>query len=415
MRYVFQEPWPSKDRGNRLYVSPMDWNSVEYAALVLQAVGGEYSHYGLAYGLASLLLGYDGAFVQTEDSSAYDLNLLCFDESFVSAADVCAAKQIAGAFAADYAASHGLDACVMLLRESAAESGMARLMEALRHFYMKHGLDVQPAQLRIGQGGTAYQYRVRLSGGDVWVGQEWQDSMWQKNPLVTENFLHNSYGQVREFFCVNEVQMAAYRQLFGADKEPVTIILPNPMPGLGNSCYQAGQHQILLLSVDSLTHEYIHALALPEGKADLWETEGLARYFSYYFDWYGIAMLNEDYNGATETMQTRHVYEYRANIGRPIDMAVDFGEIESIIAYTRGYESPNVNYASGAAFVHYLVERYGEATVVRYVLEDVPFDVPLSELVTDWKQWLAENYAGYTLYEKPQTAAPKLPPGKSGK
>lgn len=78
--------------GHRLYLAPMDWNSADFAALVLQAAAGEYSHYGLAYGLANMLLGHDGAFVCPEQSAVFDLNLLCFDPAFVAQADADAAR-----------------------------------------------------------------------------------------------------------------------------------------------------------------------------------------------------------------------------------------------------------------------------------------------------------------------------------
>lgn len=403
--------------GNRLFTSPMDWGSMEYAALVLQAAAGEYSHYGLAYGLAGYLRGETGAYTQPENTAVCDLSLLCFDETFALMADVSVVKALACAFATQYIAENGEATYVKLLCASDTEQGMDAVAETLRLYYAQNGLNVQPAALRFSHGGSTYQYRVRNAYAEIWVSREWQDQNWQLNPLVSENFLQDSYEDVRDFFLTIEKQMACYQQLFALDEydDSLTVILPNHLQGVTNSCYQGGAHRILLLNVDSLMHEYIHALTKPNNSAELWETEGLARYFSYYYDAYGIPMLNQDYNNTPDTAQALYVREYLERIGRPIDMAVDYGEIESIIAYTRNYQSPNENYASGAAFVHYLVQRYGETVVIRYVMADDAFDESLPELVEDWKRWLWEHYAGYTLYTKPQTGAPKLPPGKSGK
>lgn len=401
--------------GHRLYVNPMDWDSVEYAALLFQTAAGEYSHYGLAYGYASVLLGQGGAFVLPEDTVACDLNLLCFDEMFVSSADVQAAKQLSCAFAAEFIAAEGEDAYLRLLGESATAQGMNSVSAALCVYYARHGLDVQPASLRISYGGSAYQYRVRSEQAEFWIGREWRDANHALNPLVSENFLHDCYGEVRQFFQVNEKQMKQYCQLFCIEETDTSlqVLLPNPLRGLSNSCYQSSEHRILLLNVDSLMHEYIHALTRLVGTDSLWKTEGFARYFSYYYDMYGIAMLNEDYNHPADTAQARYVHEYLAQVGRPIDMAEDFGEIESIIAYTRDYQSPNVSYASGSAFMHYLVKRYGANSVIRHVMEDVPFDASLTRLTEDWKQWLQECYSGYTKYSQKPVVA--LPPGKSDK
>lgn len=402
--------------GHRLYVTPMDWDSADYGALVLQAAAGEYSHYGLAYGLAAALMGDVGAFVCPAQEGVYDLNLLCFDSAFVSQADASAARQLSAAFASAYLDANGLDACWTLLCQSSTAEGMANLAEALRPFYADNGQDVQPGTLRISQGGAAYQYRVLTDDTEFWVGREWQDINCALNPLVTEAFLHGDYASTAAFFRINEAQMTAYRQLFSCEDAPcMTVLLPGPLKGLNASCYQSGEHRILLLNADSLSHEYIHALAQPSAAQELWETEGFARYFSYYYDHYGIAMLNADYAAAADTETLHYIHEFRAQIGREIDMAVDFGEIESVIAYTRGYASPNVSYASGSAFVHYLVQRYGEEAVIRHVLDGAPFDAPQTELVADWKAWLKDSYGGYTKVEQTTTTkkAPKLPAGKS--
>lgn len=401
---------------HRLYTAPMDWDSADYGTLVLQAAAGEYSHYGLAYGLSAVLMGESGAFVRPAQEGVFDLNLLCFDPAFVSSEDAAAARQLSAAFASAHLDANGSKACWALLCQSATAEGMANLAEALRLFYADNGQDVQPGTLRIGQGGSAYPYRVRTDGAEFWVGRAWQDINCALNPLVTENFLHGDYASTAAFFRINEAQMAAYRQLFACEDAPsVTVLLPNPLNGLNASCYQPGEHRILLLNVDSLSHEYIHALAQPSATQDMWETEGFARYFSYYYDQYGIAMLNADYAAAADTEKLHYIHEFRAQVGREIDMAADFGAIESIIAYTRGYASPNVSYASGSAFVHYLVQRYGEEAVIRHVLDGAAFDAPQAELVADWKAWLKDHYGSYTQITQNTTTkkAPNLPAGKS--
>lgn len=129
----------------------------------------------------------------------------------------------------------------------------------------------------------------------------------------------------------------------------------------------------------------------------LWEREGFARYFSYYYDDYGIAFLNEDYSNLSDAADVQYVREYQEAIGRPIDMATDFGDLECFRAYALDYRSPDADYASGSACVHYLVKRFGEKAVIRHVcgLEELSQD--MSVLTADWLDWLEETYQGYTV------------------
>lgn len=130
---------------HRLILSPIDWDSANYGTLVLQAAAGEYSHYGLAYGLAAVFAGDAGAFVSPSQADVFDLNLLCFDPAFVSEEDAAAARQLSAAFAASYREANGLEACWVLLGDSATAEGMDRLAEALRLFCADNGQPFSPA------------------------------------------------------------------------------------------------------------------------------------------------------------------------------------------------------------------------------------------------------------------------------
>lgn len=402
--------------GIRLWVAPMDFGSPEYAALVLQTCAGRYSHYGLAYGYACLLLGEAPEVTLPRQMEVCDLNLLCFDEGFVMAEDACAARSLACAFAADFARKHGELACASLLFRSAEELGAAEVARELGDFLRTLGLSWEPAPLRVAHGGRSYCYSVHLADGEMYVHRDWQDRFWQLNPLVTEHFLREDYAAVRAFVLTNERQMALYRVLMGTEADDgLKIILPGAQPGVSTSCYQPGEVRILLLNVDSLMHEYIHALLKPREGQPLWETEGAARYFSYYYDMYGIALLNEDYNHPADTAQAQYVREYLAEVGRPIDMAADFGEIESVIAWTRSFHSPDASYAAGSAFVHYLVQRCGAEAVIRHVRGLKMLPETRTELVRQWLDWLEAGYGSYTKYNaaRPVATPAALPPGKN--
>lgn len=385
--------------GNRLYLSPMDWQSVDFAALVLQAAAGEFSHYGLAYGLAGWVRGQSGEFAAMQEPAAYDLNLLCFDPVFVPKEDAWNARALSVDFAAEYIAAHGSEACLSLLLESDTADGMRAAAEALQQYYAAHGVDVEVSALRFAQGGKAYQYQAKVEGAAFYVGREWQDANHALNPLVSENFLREDYASVRTFFCINELQMAQYRQLFAATgpREEVSVLLLNPQRKINTSYYNSTEHTILMLNVDSMMHEYIHALMQPRPTQTLWETEGIARYFSFYYDHYGLAFLNEDYNDPPDLEYVQFVRAYREKVGRPIDMAVDFGELESVGAYSRRDQSPNESYASGSAFVHYLVQRFGAEAVIRHVCGQEALPQKISVLTAEWLAWLNDTYQGFAV------------------
>ncbi len=87
---------------------------------MLLAGYGEWGNYGLAYGYADYLCqkaGLDngeknpavqdtGSLLTVSAPELYDLNLLCFDEKFVTSEDVEASKNNARLLVADYLSSH---------------------------------------------------------------------------------------------------------------------------------------------------------------------------------------------------------------------------------------------------------------------------------------------------------------------
>ena len=147
-------------------------------------------------------------------------------------------------------------------------------------------------------------------------------------------------------------------------------------------------------------HEYIHALTMPKTSMASWQVEGFARYFSYYYDFYGISFLNQDYNNTPNTPATKWIYEYLATINRPIDMARDYRELENIAVYSRSYADPNANYLAGSSFVQYLVNQYGEDAVINNIYGNgAPLPKSYDELIKDWNEFIERNYSSYSKYQ----------------
>lgn len=242
--------------GNTLYTYQDSYQNVDYVTNVILAACGECTHYGLAYGYAAILCERSGWELSDPANSStpevpevYDLNLLCFDQNFVSEGDVSVARQTARQFAAYLMETYDEEMIRHLLIASQTDTGMEQLCEKLREYYCAQGLDYSPSLLRFGYGGISYSYILKSGLGTFYMGTDWTDAHSGLNPLVTENFLHSGYPETKAFFERNLDQMRSYQELFDLDSydNDLTVIFPNSRKGFQSSCYQSGAHQILVL------------------------------------------------------------------------------------------------------------------------------------------------------------------------
>lgn len=392
--------------GNRLYTPMQPWNSVEYVTGVLLAGYGEWGNYGLAYGYANYLCKEAGmdyreadGFQQMSSVELYDLNLLCFDENFVSLEDVEAAKNNACFFVKEYLSTHAEEDLLKLLSDSGIAEGVGSANEALEAFYKDNGVVCNLTKIRYQYGGVSLDYASACEYAAFYMDKDWQDRSWETNPKVSEHFLHEDYVEVRAFFECNARQMDQYQELLGFDSygNDLSVTFTNGKSALKTSFYVPAKHIIYLESVVSLMHEYIHFLM--EGRYDgeeKWKSEGFARYFSYKYDLYSYDFLNNDWNGTSRVW----IQEYMAFIGRPIDVKTDFRKVEDIEVHACGQTDPNFTYLSGSSFIGYLVDQYGEQAVIAYICSDdiynAEWDKYYKELVQDWNDYIEANYAQYS-------------------
>ena len=386
----------------QLYCSVQDWKSIEYITDVLLTAYSETAHYGTAFGYANHLSksykwgGYNGNFCHPSVKDILDLSYLCFDEAFAILDDVTIAKGIACNFVDSYINQHGEKAIQLLL------CSHSKALDALSVYYADNGLSYSPSHIQYAYGGESHDYIVYSDYGTFYVGKDWVDINAEYNPLINDGFLHSNYADTKTFFETNIKQMKQYQDLFKLAEynDDLDIILTKPISASKSSFYQALNHRIYLYNIDSLTHEYIHALTQPKNSMTKWQVEGFARYFSYYYDIYGIAFLNQDYNNTLNGATTKYIHEYLAQINRPIDMAKDFCELENIAAYYFGFTDPDANYAAGSSFVQYLVKQYGEEVVIDHIYgSGNPLPKPYGELVIEWREYIKTNYNTYSRYE----------------
>ncbi len=433
--------------GNRLYTPVQAWDSADYLAKVLLAGYGEWSNYGLAYGYADYLYGKAGVgevgishnnrerasddgsempddreealsdiepvsddreshgFLPTSASEVYDLTLLCFDERFVAAQDVEAAKNNACLFVEEYLSSHSEEELLELLSASGTAEGLERVNGVLEEFYVENGVDCTLTRIRYQYGGVTFDYAVACEYARFYIDKDWQEQYWEANPMITENFLHENYGEVRQFFECNAKQMGQYQEFFDFAKyhNELIIFFTNKWnnPSKYNGIYYPDSHTIYLRAVMSLMHEYIHSVTY--GNIDwrwLWKREGCARYFSYKYDAYycefyeGLLKYYGDDEHAQEVFDSLGSY-----LGRMPDARTDMQAIVDISVYIWGATDPDMSYDAASSFIGYLVDQYGEREVIQYICSDNLYNEEwgksYEELVQDWNEYLEENYSWY--------------------
>ena len=401
---------------NRLFLPVQQWDSVDYLAKVLLSGYGEWGNYGLAYGYADYIYrkaGLEGEGISAEEGDGdsflpmsapelYDLNLLCFEERFCSAEDVEAAKNNACLFVREYLSSHSEEEFLELLASSGTLEDAAGAGEALEGFYAEKGVECSLSSIRYQYGGLTLDYAAACEYAYFHVTRDWQDPCWEHFPMVSVNYLHEDYGEVRDFFESSERQMGQYQELFGFDSYNNSLFIRmeeyNNNTTIGG-IYLGGEHIIWLISVKSLMHEYVHSLMY--GRFQDWKTgwkvEGVAHYFNRKYSIYAHDYFNEYTNNGEYIVgkEKERISKYIDFIGRPIDMKTDFQDLDDLWVYYDGLKNPNASYNAGSSFVGYLVEQYGEQEAIAYIISDneynAEWDKSYDELVQDWNQYIEEK------------------------
>ncbi len=395
-----------------IYTSLQSWKSPEYISYLLLGLFGEYCNYGAIYGYAELLyrqlyestVDKNGFVWEREtDCSALDLNILCFNENFVTPKEKENVRNISTAFVFDYISIHGMSKFHELLINSGTVDSVDLFCKELSHFYSKNNINYTPSNVLYAFGGHSYDYIAKCQYATFFIENDWYDENDALNPLTYENFLHRNYADVKKFFDIHAVQMGKYQSLFDfvSYNNDLKVYFSNNKRLSQYSFYQRQTHSIYLMNVDSLMHEYIHSITVENNPSNSnWTTEGVARYFSYKYDYYGIAMLNVDYNMPSSSKEALYIREYKEKIGRNIQMEVDFTEIENIAVYSRSYFDPNCSYVAGPSFVAYLVSQFGEHEVIDMIFSKHGIEHSFyTALVDDWVSYIKTNYAAYSKYE----------------
>ncbi len=399
---------------NRLYTAVQPWDSAEYLAGVLLAAYSEWGNYGLAYGYANHLRGEAGLDYREADGfwpmsspEPYDLNLLCFDERFVSPEDAEAARNDACYFVNEYLSAHSEEEFLKLLSDSGTAEGVGRANEELGAFYAENGADCSLTEIRYRYGGVTYDYAAACEYARFYLEKDWQEMHWEASEKISENFLHEDYAEVKAFYECNARQMGQYQEFFdfaGYNNDlPITLTNDFDMPLTMSGIYYPDSHSIYVRSVLPLMHEYIHSVMFGNFNWEsLWKREGSARYFSYKYDDYFYQFYDDLVKYYEDDAEpAREVFSAIGSFfGRTPDIKTDFRVFDDMSAYIYGWcADPDMSYEAASSFVGYLVDQYGEKAVIEYICSEDEYNAQwgksYEELVQDWNEYIEENYSWY--------------------
>ena len=387
-----------------LFVPVSELNSLDYVIDLLLLIHGRYTNYGLAYGYASYLSDVDSeGFAKADNKDTYDLNLLCFDTQFISEEDTEVAKTVAVDFVASYIEDKGEDKLKNLIAESDTFEGVDVLGKEMSTYYKKNGLEYVPSLIMYTHGGKTLDYIACTEFAEFYIDKEWIDGTLSYNPkitAITKDFLHSDYSEIKEFYEINMNQMREYQELFAIEgyRNDLDIIITNS-ENIRGSAYQGGSiHKVTLQYIISLMHEYIHSLTIGtltiEDKTfSRWEGEGFARYYQNLYDYYGHLITDQDWNTLPESDLQVSLAKYRESLGRPIETEKDYIEIYDFFVYDSGKYDPDFSYEHGASFVKFLVDKYGDETVIHSVYgrrEQLP--EIYENLIAEWTEYIKAKF-----------------------
>lgn len=409
-----------KDKGgNNLLVYETDWKSPDYVAGLLLSVYGRYSNYGIAYGYADYLCENvwknnleNISPLFNEEYSCYDINLLCFDKDFVTDDEIKEAKAISDMFVRNYMDNNGEVALRGLLKKSGQPITCSEFNEELEKWYNDNGFKPgnSLSEVLYTYGGYSYQYIVYNNYAIFYMTRDWQDTVYEKTPILTANFLHEDYAETKKFYEINTQQMRQYKELFDLESDvmdvPIVVINGNEASITEHGVGSGGKNKIYLTTVVSLMHEYIHALCQPSSLSNqaFWTVEGWARAFDSRYNNYSYDFRTLDYNDAVVNNDKLHILrEYIEKIGRPINMETDYKDVYNLLIYAGSFYDPNASYETGASFVFYLCDTYGERKIIDYVCDNHDLttvtDKTYEELIEDWKNYMEDKYSEYSKME----------------
>jgi len=155
---------------NSFFCGDVKYKSVEYIADLLLVSYGKFCNYGLSYGYANYIAQQLEWEYETEnngfsicDISVYDLNLLCFDNQFVSENEINACKTLSIKFVNDYISKNGETDFVSMFKSSSNTDTKTQFTSALIDWYKQNGITYTPTFVKYAYGGETHEYHAVIT------------------------------------------------------------------------------------------------------------------------------------------------------------------------------------------------------------------------------------------------------------
>lgn len=397
---------------NEAYTYRQDFDTADYAAHIVLAAYGRYCNYGMAYGFAQYILeklaltdSEGNSLPLLSDGCLYDMNTLCFSEKYTRKEDVSDLKIFASVIVKSYIEKYGEYNFTALIKRSGNSGNVSDAAEALKEFYAACGIEREGSNVLYTFGGKSNEFIARSEFAQFEINDDWTDNA--ETPMydgkyVDPEFMHGNYCEVREFFETITEEMRSYQQFFALDEydNSLNIIFYGGSTEGNTSYYGIVGHTVILKSIMSLMHEYIHSLTAGYCKKELWAYEGLANKYALLYNSYALPFLNYDSNNPDpDNPSYGYLFVYLDYIGRDIDLLTDDNALMDLFVYHFEAYDINSNYKSASSFINYIERVYGKEKSIKYCFEG-EYGAEIEgktheELIADWKAYVQESCRKY--------------------
>lgn len=432
--HIVARDYPPRVEGNALYLGESSFASAEYVTGLVKLVFGNGVNYGLVYGVSCEIaatlglpleeaLPLDAALsaLSGEANIYLDLNYACFIAPYADEAMQANVRAVARAFVSSLTTEE----------KSALLTGYsdAAFYARLNQFLTAHG---RPAREDQSMWGVAFH------GGGIDIRLCWETELavyavdntfqdlvdaetWSR--FGAKDPLNSDYADLRRWVQIFEDHISRLQTKFAPYTEPVRPVIlfeaysfASHKKGSYNAYYRDSEKTAHIRTVDSVGHEYIHAMLYTTHTN--WDMHEMVAY--YYSEIVVPSILRVDYSYWMDSFRSYEDPEsesYRdywsalkgraaAILGHTPDYAVteDLICMMDLYVYTQGIADADVldkdvinpaRLCAKFSWWRYTSTVYGEDALLRAATENMP-EVHLgkswAEIVTEWLAWLETTY-----------------------
>ncbi|HAU65905.1 TPA: hypothetical protein DCW61_01015 [Candidatus Uhrbacteria bacterium] len=420
-RHIVLEDYASRsDSSNRkAFYAVEDTGTYMQILIALQSHFGDFTNYGLLYGISNYIAeelgwGIDITDVAEQDIVAFtevtenqvflDLSYPCFVSSYVGEA-LPMIQAVAGQFVRDLIDREGIAYAVDALRRENISPTMF-LIEAndlkndwLASIGSETRLTARELPIRFQYGGTTSPIIVSADHAKYYLMNDYAEV---DLDVMGIDYFKSDYAHLIEAFYRIELDMQAADLVYkdpARTYQPLTVVLCNEevAQSAANSIayYSIPTTTAYSASVWPVNHEYLHYLSTPAVGYN-WQYEAIACYGNIHA--YFMRLYNQNFFDMMLAYGWEGLAELREHLGR--DPGADDFPIycEIYIAMTGDNAVTALSANALYSVPHYVRIIYGEEVMNRIFIHQNAIEAETGrswqELIEDWQQWIIDTY-GY--------------------